>query len=801
MSPKQKAAALWYAEHGFHVFPTHWIDDGKCTCRKSDCGSPGKHPIPRNGHLEATINRAQIEGWWREPANIAISCGPSGLAVVDIDPRHGGDETWAALVASLPHPLPDTVRTLTPSGGLHVWFRSPGEISSGNNKLGPGVDIKSLGGYVLAPPSNHLLGEYRFEVGYSPAEIEVAPLPASLVALLQNSRNATTGAGGSIDSAAVLAGVPEGQRDEQLFKFACKLRGAGIPVDMARKLVLEAAAKCKPAFPADKAADKVDRAYTVYPEPEERKTQSAGDVWSKARTAKDFIAAESQEADWIVRNLIVRQAVTVIVSPRGLCKTHFLLALVVAKATGGFFLGEKLEPGKVLLLDRDNPPAELKRRLKAWGAGDLTNLDVMKRDEVPPLTDAKAWATFPFSKYELVALDSLSSAMETVKDGEGGDNGKAIASLLDTGRKGPGILALANTRKDGQVLRGSGVIGDRVDIVYEVRDATDLPLDAKKESWIDCLPPAGEAEWASRSKRRKRRPSYRLAFVPSKFRLAEEPDPFILEVRLPDEGEWTVADVTADVELEHEQAKGTAIELRREKEREAVAALKAALPVPKRTTAVEILVNNGVGRNRARAIIDAGIGRDWIVRGKGTKADPHYIYSILSAHYFRNENGCESRGSDDPIPAGLLPQGRPESDSKSPSAPRASEIADSGRYVHSYTDNGVSAGIPAAQENPVKIRPNSGQRQSQTALHLEQGGRNPGDLAATIDCVAAMFPGSSFLSVHQRGIFRGPMRPVKPGAPADAEVGDRFLAALRYAGRDSEKAEIDRVAAADGWVA
>src|SRR5579875_2503752 len=135
MSPKQKAAALWYAEHGFHVFPTHWIDDGKCTCRKSDCGSPGKHPIPRNGHLEATINRAQIEGWWREPANIAIPCGPSGLAVVDIDPRHGGDETWAALVASLPHPLPDTVRTLTPSGGLHVWFRSPGEISSGNNKL------------------------------------------------------------------------------------------------------------------------------------------------------------------------------------------------------------------------------------------------------------------------------------------------------------------------------------------------------------------------------------------------------------------------------------------------------------------------------------------------------------------------------------------------------------------------------------------------------------------------------------------------------------------------------------------
>jgi hypothetical protein len=106
-------------------------------------------------------------------------------------------------------------------------------------------------------------------------------------------------------------------------------------------------------------------------------------------------------------------------------------------------------------------------------------------------------------------------------------------------------LLLANTRKDGEVLRGSGVIGDRADIVYEVRDATEMTLDAKKEAWWECLPASNDAAWSSKAKRRRRRNQYRLALVPSKFRIGEEPNPWAIEITLDDDDNtWMLRDVT-----------------------------------------------------------------------------------------------------------------------------------------------------------------------------------------------------------------------------------------------------------------
>jgi hypothetical protein len=61
-----------------------------------------------------------------------------------------------------------------------------------------------------------------------------------------------------------LAGVPEGQRDETLFRFASKLRADGYPRDVAEGLVLRAADNCDPPFPEDEALAKVASAYERY---------------------------------------------------------------------------------------------------------------------------------------------------------------------------------------------------------------------------------------------------------------------------------------------------------------------------------------------------------------------------------------------------------------------------------------------------------------------------------------------------------------------------------------------------------
>ena len=96
-----KSSALRYAERGWHVIPVHSVKGGGCSCGKADCPSPAKHPRTPHGLKDASLDIATIESWWsRWPdANIGIVTGAgSGIVVLDIDPRHGGDESLAQLI-------------------------------------------------------------------------------------------------------------------------------------------------------------------------------------------------------------------------------------------------------------------------------------------------------------------------------------------------------------------------------------------------------------------------------------------------------------------------------------------------------------------------------------------------------------------------------------------------------------------------------------------------------------------------------------------------------------------------------
>jgi hypothetical protein len=153
--------ALRYAKWGLHVFPLHSItDDGVCSCSKGkECDSPGKHPRTRHGYKEATTDKEQINEWWTEcpEANIGIATGrTSGIVVIDIDPRNGGNESFQELIEKY-GALPDTYEVKTGGGGKHLYFKYIEGINY-PSKLALGVDIKSDRGYVVAPPSNHVIG-------------------------------------------------------------------------------------------------------------------------------------------------------------------------------------------------------------------------------------------------------------------------------------------------------------------------------------------------------------------------------------------------------------------------------------------------------------------------------------------------------------------------------------------------------------------------------------------------------------------------------------------------------------------
>ena len=117
-----------------------------------------------NGLKDASAHLDQI-GLWSEAypgANIAVACGQvSKLIVIDMDPRNGSVETVERLTKEGTS-FPDTVEAATPSGGRHLYFGyDPRVRVSGSNRLGPGIDLKTDGGYVVLPPS------YWFKVANS----------------------------------------------------------------------------------------------------------------------------------------------------------------------------------------------------------------------------------------------------------------------------------------------------------------------------------------------------------------------------------------------------------------------------------------------------------------------------------------------------------------------------------------------------------------------------------------------------------------------------------------------------------
>lgn len=254
---RKAQAALAYAErYGFAVFP---------------CRPRGKEPLTANGCKDATTDPHQIRAWWSgwPDANVAIATGASsGIIVLDVDPRHGGDESFAALGELPPAPL---VRT--GGGGFHGYFSHPGSIIRNSAGLiGRGLDVRGDGGYVIAPPSIHPSGHlYRWDPARRIDNLTL-PIPPRWLAFPPNStpRESPLGrtrktphvaANSSIDFIQIAGGIAEGARDRELFRLACSLRRRGYSRNFVEDVVLDAAGRCTPPFPQHLAIRKVASAW------------------------------------------------------------------------------------------------------------------------------------------------------------------------------------------------------------------------------------------------------------------------------------------------------------------------------------------------------------------------------------------------------------------------------------------------------------------------------------------------------------------------------------------------------------
>ena len=223
MTNRLLTAVLRYAQLGWFVLPLHGIVDGRCTCGRPDCKSPGKHPRTAHGVRDASTDLATIRRWWKTwpRANIGVATGaPSGFFTFDVDPRHGGEDSLESLIAK--HgPLPDTRQQLTGGGGKHILFRHPGvpvPNMNGGSGFAPGVDLKGDGGYIVAAPSLHISGEtYQWD---GLVDSGIADPPRWVLDRIRQTPRPRS-------KTSTQEKIPEGKRHSALVSYAGKLRRVG----------------------------------------------------------------------------------------------------------------------------------------------------------------------------------------------------------------------------------------------------------------------------------------------------------------------------------------------------------------------------------------------------------------------------------------------------------------------------------------------------------------------------------------------------------------------------------------------
>jgi len=135
-------AALDLAAAGVPVFPA----------------GPNKRPLLVGWQEKASTEAAQIHRWWlvHPVALPAIFVGGAGLVVIDCDRHPGGRDgiqAFKRLVDASGSKLTSVPMTSTARGGVHLFFKQPkgGTLGNGRGDLPDGIDVRGVGGFVIAP--------------------------------------------------------------------------------------------------------------------------------------------------------------------------------------------------------------------------------------------------------------------------------------------------------------------------------------------------------------------------------------------------------------------------------------------------------------------------------------------------------------------------------------------------------------------------------------------------------------------------------------------------------------------------
>lgn len=195
-----------------------------------------KRPATLDGCKSASGDNAVINGWFlnNTSSNIAIATGiASGVWVLDIDIKNDidGEASLNELIEKY-GALPETLTSITQSGGKHFYFKCPAGINIKNRvAIAPGIDVRGDGGFCIASPSV-IDKKYYYWVN---EHAEIADSPDWLIHFVTASKlrkKAMTQQG------EVVAAIPAGSRNDQMFQLIMRLLHSGTTKDSVTTMAL-----------------------------------------------------------------------------------------------------------------------------------------------------------------------------------------------------------------------------------------------------------------------------------------------------------------------------------------------------------------------------------------------------------------------------------------------------------------------------------------------------------------------------------------------------------------------------------
>jgi hypothetical protein len=508
-----KEHALALAAQGFKVFPI----------------APGQKapPLLNGWPQKATSDAAEVEMFWLAVpnANIGIHC--EGLLVIDVDVKKGGNESLELL--RLQEDLPATLCTNTPSGGGHYFYSLPLHhegVPNGVETLGRGLDIRSTGGYVVAPGSVVAAGTYAFA---DPTR-EIAPAPDWLVQRLGVGRSAQPrdelardripdAEQVLVERARVwLAGqlpAVQGQGgDARTFAVACGLRDLGVSREQALELLRSWNLLCMPPWSDQDLAQKVTNAYRYAENEAGSKAAQLEDFpivecatsapsapsnaapRSGTRTINDLADDRDIGPGYAIKGVLQRASYAEVFGAPGEGKTFIALDMAYAVASGLPWMGRKVHAGPVLYLAYEGQGG-LKKRAKAllqkYGAKPVPLYVESAAFNLRELAGRAALgavlATLP-EKPVLVVIDTLARALMGGDENSAQDVGSfntAVAALI--ANTGACVMIVHHSGKDkSKGARGSSALQGAIDTEIEVDSGQVIP---RKQRDVELLPPIG----------------------------------------------------------------------------------------------------------------------------------------------------------------------------------------------------------------------------------------------------------------------------------------------------------------------